>query len=493
MLDTRTRRSFGKTIAAFSGVAGGSALAEAISRTSPVVGSLALLGAVIAGIILLVPDVGLLLTAIVIPIERLGRFTNDQSAYTVSLMRIVGMVTLSGFLIHATLRRRKLFFAVPIGMYLLYWCYGLLTLSWTNDSLGGIRAASAMLGNLLFLCVVINMARDWKILRRLLILWLAASVTIGVYTAYAWHTGKHNMDEVEMGSTSERFSTVLKDNSEWESLDQVERALGPTSSPAVYAINMIMTLPFLFFLYRTRPTAWERLGLGVCMMIVLYNIFLTNTRAAIIVAGLTILMCFLKRMVPFNATVIAAGIFILGVALAVTPPAVYHRVLDISNYGTSRSGTLRARLVYWSAGVDIAKEYWYKGTGIGNQAMVPRYAKIPGPEFSSVHNEYLNTFLETGLFGWLLFFSFAGLLLVTATRTAQWFRRWTETQEQYWFMVACQITMVAVLIFAFQVDVFHFPLKGWWLVASMTIVMQQTAAQMRRNETALHAQQLLAA
>jgi hypothetical protein len=493
MLFTQTRRFSSEAAAACSGVAGGTLLTAAICRTSPVAGSLALLGAIVAGFIFLVPDLGLLLTAIVIPIERLGRFTNDQSAYTVSLMRIVGMLTLSAFLVHTALRRRKLVFAAPIGMYLIYWFYGLLTLSWTNDSLGGIRAASAMLGNLLFLFVVVNMARDWKILRRLLVLWLAASIAIGVYTAYAWHTGRHNMDEVEMGSTSERFSTVLKDNSEWESLDQVERALGPTSSPAVYAINMIMTLPFLFFLYRTRPTPWERSGLALCMLIVLYNIFLTNTRAAIIVAGLTILMCFWKRMVPLNATVIVSGLFILGIALAVTPPAVYHRVLDISNYSTGRSGTLRARLVYWSAGVDIAKEYWYKGTGIGNQAMVPKYAKIPGPEFSSVHNEYLNTFLETGLFGWLLFFSFAGLLLVGATRTAQWFRKWTETQEQYWFMVACQITMVAVLMFAFQVDVFHFPLKGWWLVASMTIVMQQTAAHMRRNESAPYAQQLLTA
>jgi len=32
-----------------------------------------------------------------------------------------------------------------------------------------------------------------------------------------------------------------------------------------------------------------------------------------------------------------------------------------------------------------------------------------------------------------------------------------------------------------QVDVFHFPLKGWWLVASVTVVMDQIARKARQR------------
>jgi hypothetical protein len=33
--------------------------------------------------------------------------------------------------------------------------------------------------------------------------------------------------------------------------------------------------------------------------------------------------------------------------------------------------------------------------------------------------------------------------------------------------------MISVLVFAVQVDVFHFPLKGWWLVAGITCAATQ--------------------
>ena len=228
---------------------------------------------------------------------------------------------------------------------------------------------------------------------------------------------------------------------------------------------------------QSSKAAWKRMGIAASGLIVLYNIFLANTRAAIILAVLVVGVCLARGMIKITPAVVVSSMVFLGLILIDTPSAVYHRVLDSSNYSTERSGTLRARLAYWEAGVQIASETWYRGIGIGNQATVPQYAKIEGPEFSSVHNEYLNTLLEVGVFGWLVFFSFTGVLLTYAFKAARSFRRWASTQEQYWFMVACQVTMMAVLVFAVQVDVYHFPLKGWWLVASMTVVMNQLASR----------------
>lgn len=440
-----------------------------------------MLGIIVFGTVLLSPKVGLWLTALVIPIERLGRFTNDSSEYTISLMRIVGMLTLLAWLLHTAIHRKRLIFGLPLAMYATYLSYGLLTIFWTNDVLGGVRAASAMFGNLLFLFLIVNMVRDWSTAKRVVIIWLAASVMIGIFTTYQWQSGSRGTDESALGSMSQRFSTTLKDNSEWESLDQVERALGPTSSPAVYAINMILTIPFFFFFFRTERSLWIRIGLIASLLIVLYNVLLTNTRAAILLVIIVIAMCFWRGIVKLTPPFILSGILMLGVVLAVTPPAVYHRVLDVRNYTTENSGTIRARLAYWEAGTQIASEYWYKGTGIGNQAMVPKYAKIPGPEFSSVHNEYLNTFLEVGLFGWLFFFGFIGVLLHAAFRSTRLYRSRLGTRDEYWFLIACQIAMISVLLFAVQVDVYHFPLKGWWLVASLTVVMDQIARKAQQK------------
>jgi hypothetical protein len=48
-------------------------------------------------------------------------------------------------------------------------------------------------------------------------------------------------------------------------------------------------------------------------------------------------------------------------------------------------------------------------------------------------------------------------------------------------MVACQIATLGVLCYGVQVDVFHFPLKGWWLVAGITCVMYRFARAMGRR------------
>ena len=37
--------------------------------------------------------------------------------------------------------------------------------------------------------------------------------------------------------------------------------------------------------------------------------------------------------------------------------------------------------------------------------------------------------------------------------------------------------MVAVLVYGVQVDVFQFPLKGWWLAAGLTYVMYRLSRQ----------------
>jgi hypothetical protein len=99
-----------------------------------------------------------------------------------------------------------------------------------------------------------------------------------------------------------------------------------------------------------------------------------------------------------------------------------------------------------------------------------------------VHNDYLNTFMEVGLFGWLLFYGFVGYILWCSIKAGKRIRRLAADRaspdaerlvwsDRYWFTAACQMAMVAVLIYCVQVDVFHFPLKGWWLIAALSWVM----------------------
>lgn len=470
-------------VAVLFGTAAGLLLVLLAARTSPTVAAAALCGIVVAALVMLYPTLGLLLTAAVIPIERLGRFTNDSSMYTVSLMRIVGVLALGSFLFHVVVRKWKLRVGTAFLIYGAYCAIGFLTVFHTTDRASGVRAAGALLGNLMFFFLVTNTARDWRLARLCVVVWLVFSVAAGLYTIYEWHLGDNDkVNELNVGAGGDRFNTVMQDSSEYDSLGSVERAVGTTSHSAVYGINLILTLPFFAFFLRT-ARKWEtKLIVLAAWGVIFYNILLTNTRATIIIAALVVLLCVVRRLLVIRPAQVFLGLAMSGVLLFFVPDAVFRRVLDVSNYSLQRSGTLRARLEYYSAGLQIARENWLLGIGIGNQITVPKYLTTLSTPATSVHNEYLNTFMEVGLVGWLLFFGFVGYLLWCSLKTGGILRRFGEDRtrtraerllwaERYWFVAACQTAMIAVLIYGVQVDVFHFPLKGWWLVASLTSVM----------------------
>lgn len=461
-------------VVAAVGTGGGAGLVLASGSLGPVLAGLALTGVAITALMAMSPSVAFLLTTAVVPLERIGRMTADTDVYTISLMRILGVIALLSFLLHAIVRRKRIQFEWGFVLYGVYTLIGICTLAYTTDPLGSKRAASAIVGNLLFYFLTVNVARSYRIVKLAIAVWLTSTVLIGVFTIYQWHAGA-GAGELALGSSSQRFATVLQDTSEWQDLETVGRATGPTSHAAVYGINLVMTLPFFAFFLRTRKEVGIRLALACGFFIVLYNIFLANTRMILILTVLLAILFFVTGLVRITSNAILALLLGTVVVAAMVPADVYRRVLDPQNYTYGQSGTLRIRMKLWGVGLEVAKDKWLTGTGIGNQALVPLYIKEPVPDRISLHCEYLETFIEVGLFGSLAFFGFVALIASRARRAAKLFRRVAETRERYWLTIACQLTMLAVLIDGVQVDVFHFPLKGWWLVAGLTCALCQQA------------------
>jgi len=460
------------------GMGGGGGFALSASAGSPLLGLLLIAGVLFVGLVMCYPQLGLYLTAAVIPMERLGRFTDDTSAVTLSLMRVIGLVTLIAFLTHALLRRRRLRGDAAFNLYLAYWCFTLLALFFTSDLRGNLQSTTSFLGNLLFLFLILNMVRDWAQLRTLVAIWLAATVAVGLYTMYDWHFGL-SFGEALLGRTAERFSTVLVDTSEWDSLGAVRRAVGTTSNPAVYGINLLMTLPFFAWLYRDSGDRAVRGLLLAGGAVVFYNILLTNTRAAILLAALLFALMAWRGLLRVTPGALA-GLALVAVAmLPLLPAAVYERILDPANYSLERSGTLSIRLQYWHAGLEVAAENWLTGTGVGNTKVIADI--VSGGEDNpftvhTAHNEFITSFVEVGLFGWLILMAFLALLLYYCSRAASDYNA-RGLVDRYWFMCASQTSLIGVMIYGLQVDVLHFPLKGFWLTVGLVCLMYRWSRQ----------------
>jgi O-antigen ligase len=453
-------------------------------QTAPMVTIAVPVAAFGAFLLLRFPRWCFLLTVAVVPIERLGRLTDDSSAYTISLMRIMGILALGSFLLHALVRRWRICGDGALFLYAVYWVLGLVTLGYTTDPINNVRTSGAMLGNLLFFFLVINMVRDWKLAKNAIQVWLAVSVVIGLYTMYNWHFGSQ-VDDASLGTTGTRFSVVHADTSEWSNLPTVKRALGPTSHSAVYAINLVLTLPFFFYLLRTRLSQLWRAAVIAGLGIIIYNIFLANTRAAILLTAFVLVLAAFRRMYTVRPAALAALALAALASLPLLPDSIYERVLNPENYTYEHSGTLQTRLQYWEAGLRVASDNWLTGIGLGNRLALPQYTTLY-EESATVHNEYLETFMELGVVGWLVFCSFLVVIYRYASKTAARFARSSATEEQYWFLVAAQISMIATLLYGLQVDVFHFPLKGWWLVAGISAALyRMTQASAASNSTSL--------
>ena len=449
-------------------VAAGALIGASTASASPVAILLIPVAAIVGAVLIASPSAAFLLTAGVVPVERLGRLSGDNAMYTISLMRIVGTVAIASYLLRAIVQHQRLHFGTAFYLYTLYFVLALTGLAHSSHMLGTVRACGAILGNLMFFWLAANVGRSPKLSRQAIVTWLIATAGAGIYTVITWHFGAV-VSDVDLADTSSRFSTVLTDTSEWEALDTVARATGPTSHSAVYGMNLILAIPLYFYFAKCATARHMKLLSLVGLVIALYNILLTNTRAVILVAALVVVICGLRGLYRVRASGIIA-VMVLGMAIMpLVPDAIWTRVLDTSNYSSDRSATLRIRYEYWDAGLRVIQKNWLAGVGVGNQREIPKNLKVDSAPETTVHNEFIMTALEVGIFGWMLFFGFVFLVL-RAVWIGQRLVAGTsvETELKPDFFCAVAIAMFATLLFGMQVDVFHFPLKGWWLMAGLT-------------------------
>lgn len=446
--------------------------------TSPLVAAGAIVGSLVAGACICWPFLSVLLTAAVVPMERVGRFTNDNAAVTFSIMRVLGLLGLASLFLHVCVYRQRLRVTVPVLLYGTYVFVCILTLTYTTDFERGAKWCATMVGNGLFLFFVANALRSSRQVRLAIIFWLASTFVIGAYTIYEWHFGTAVIQDDRFSNsgyrtTDDRFSTVILDYAELDTIGVVKRVLGATSHPAVYAINVIMTLPFYVYLLVTTKSWWMR-SFGIAGMGVgAYNVLLTNTRAAVVAMVLIFVLIFFSSLVRHRVPIALALLVVTACAAPFLPSDLYQRVLSFKNYSTHNSAAIRIRLSYWQAGVDMFADHWLLGIGSGNQSELPaRLSNERLPPNTSIHNEYIESLLETGIVGYPLI---TGFIIVLFRRCLSVTRRAKRAgnREIYFFGVATVITFITVLVYGMQCDVLHFTLKGWWLLMGMMVALSE--------------------
>lgn len=466
------RRLWEPALAVGTGALAAALLAAASVAASPVIG-MVLVVSFAAGLAIIAfsPVPALLAMAFVVPLERLGRFGDDLALETFSLMRLVGLATLAAVLIHMIVRRQPLTWSAPLTLCAVLQTMAVVSIFYALDPDATQAEALTMLGGFLMLFTVAQGVRDWRMLDGMILTWLAATLAIGVYQVYDWHFGIV-LGDGDAGRIASRFATTINALSESNTLGAVRRAIGTTSNFAVYGINLLLATPFLFYRLHIARSPAAKLFWSIAIGLIFYNLLLTNTRAVLIFAVLLYLMIAatgLFRITP--ARVALSGIVVIAV-IPFLPQSIWDRILNVHAYELDQATNLTWRFELWEAALRLGAEHWLTGIGVGN-----RTAIISGldpmrfeGEWIMAHNEFLQVFTELGIFGLTVFVAFLVSIIWKSWTLMKRFAGNPALERHRAFAAAALCSLVIAPLFGLQVDVFHFPLKGWWLVAGLVLV-----------------------
>ena len=484
-------------LAAGVGLIGGIGIAFIGARISPLLGLAGVLGAGATAFFLRFPVLALYALAFAVPVERFGRISDDTSTFTLSITRGIGVLAMMALVPVLVMHRRRPFVNGALLLWTVFTGICLLTLTYTSDLIPGVRVAAGYVGNILFLFTVMNLVRGDTVEETrhrahiTIIWWLVASTAVALYSIYDWHLGSGRTGGIPVTDINPqagaqlaeyRWSTVWMDSAEEMTLGglSIRRSMGSTSHAAVFGINLIMSIPFYFYVIcRERGRALAAL-MWVGLAASLYCVLLTNTRATLAVAIGVMGLCVLFRLVRITSAMIMGGIVLVLVAPFALPEDIFDRVLDWKNYSTTRSAAMQIRLDYWVAGRHAIADHWLLGNGMGNQRVVLDYLRNPIEGKSHMHNIYLQTLMDVGVVGWAVFLAFLGVVVRSSVRAMRIFRAIGD-RPSHEFMSAAVVLIIGVLVYGLQVDVFYFPLKAWWLVLGLVFVMSHHAEQAAKS------------
>lgn len=435
--------------------------------------------------VFLSPSAAFLLTAFVVPLERTGRFSNDSATYSLSLMKMMGLLALTSFVVHQLLHRRRCILPLPFLLYTAYVAYGVFTLAFTSDSTNGIRAVSLLVGNIMFFFLTINIVRNRAIAEKAILAWLLSTTVIGVLTIYQFHRSTGAIADFDyqmtgMLTTEQRFALVAYDGVS-SSGGVPRRAIGTTSHSAVYAINLILTLPFFAYFFYTTTHRWLYRAVTVGGLITIYNILLTNTRAAFLTTAVMFGLMVCTNLLRIKVRIVIGFLLVALVVMVAAPSDLSNRALNAANYSL-KSEEFRERVMMWKAAGSVLADHWIIGVGIGNCVEVPRRTPMK-TSTTSIHNDLLATLVETGLIGFALLTAFLVSLHTRCRAGERWFRSQGDSNSVL-LCTAARLQIYTILFYGIQAETLTLPLKGFWLALGLAVALARVTAPVSHPLTA---------
>jgi len=178
------------------------------------------------------------------------------------------------------------------------------------------------------------------------------------------------------------------------------QGVGTFGDPNVLAMTFLMVVPYLYFAFLERATFMRRAVILLATVIIVYALYLTNSRGGFLSFAFLGALLFSRRYGVRAGAI--GGVALVLLILAFGPS----RMHELSQHEESAYGRIEA----WAAGMDMIQSNPI--FGVGAMAYTDHF-------FREAHNSFVQVVAELGIFGaipWLM-------LLVLSMKHLQFIRR----------------------------------------------------------------------
>lgn len=336
---------------------------------------------------------GLLGVVFLLKYLQLGVFLTVVLAPVLPTMVLVMLSFLCAgiFCVHVVSNKDFTFAKNPVNGFVIFFVLALIWGCINSFAVSvSVRQVAVHISFILFYFVVINTIRTKKQWLAMIKLFLFMAFIVGAYGVLQNFTG---VESTASWVDEEMFEDI-----------QV-RVYSFFDNPNVLGEFLVLTIPMVIAVLWSKNKAEHKAVFGVFFLCMAACMIFTWSRGAwlgLFLACVILLLSMDKRWAFFGVLAICV---LPALLVATGNTAILQRLFSIGN--TADTSTAY-RVSIWSASLDIIRDFWVSGIGIGSEAfksIYPLYAKA-GADFAlHSHNLYLQIWVECGILGVVSFFA----------------------------------------------------------------------------------------
>jgi O-antigen ligase len=405
-----------------------------------------------------------------------------ESVVNVSIAKILGIVTLIGWFFRVCLRKERIRFPRELWPLLLFIALGAYSLTYTTDSDATQRSLLQFITTVFFVFITVNLVRTREVLTTSIVALLLVTMGVGVGAIGMRVMPGFQVDHDDLDSVG-----VLEDDAEDRRVGTVQSSQGLTVHPGFYAFSLLIAIPLYCYAFQVaQKTAWRFCWL-LGGILAFANLLLTYRRTGVLALIVIVGYLLLRRGLTCSPAMFAWLAVPAFCGLLLTPSSLWERMFSASAYDPNEAHNVESRLRMWEGAWILIQERWTTGVGLGNHSELQHYNGLHTIIVEAgAHNGYLQMLVELGVGGLLV----SGIILLVLWKTlSRAEERWSilSDTELSRLPIFLKASFLAFPLTALTGIEFIMPMRDWWFVCSLGLVLVSLRNRHMSDESKNHA------